>query len=194
MAGVKQTRGQVIHTLNKQYYEALSAPDTNPIDVYNRYIQQRDGSYMTQETGYARKEAPRFDILTHTGSWGYDAVAFNLVEALVDTNQGKQLIVNVANRGTLPYLTDSDVIETSCLCNNGQCHATEATTELPACAIDLIKQVKKFERLTIAAAGKRDRESQIAALEENPVVAKHLVPQIIDDLNKRFASIGSDDE
>jgi len=194
MAGVKQTRGQVIHTLNKQYYEALSVPGTNPIDVYNHYIQQRDGSYMTQETGYARKEAPRFDILTHTGLWGYDAVAFNLVEALVDTNQGKQLIVNVANRGTLPYLTDSDVIETSCLCKNGQCHATETTTELPACATDLIKQVKKFERLTIAAAGKRDRESQIAALEENPVVAKHLVPQIIDDLNKRFASIGSDDE
>ena len=128
---------------------------------YQQYLAARDASYMQLETGTtAPRVKPDWAELS-----GYDRIALMTISAIAG-NTGAVIPLDVANRGTLPFLDDDDVVEVPCVVDaNGParpagghaCRRTSAT---------LITRVKEYERATVAAAlsgAREDRDRRAGA-------------------------------
>jgi len=135
------------------------------LDRYQQYLAARDGSYMQIETGTATARIkPDWAELS-----GYDRIALMTMRAIVH-NQGAIIPLDVANRGTLPFLDDEDIVEVPCRVDkNGP--TPEAVAPIPDHPRELIERVKVYERATVKAALTGDREELINALALNPLVS-----------------------
>ena len=80
----------------------------NDLERYQQYLAARDSSYMQLETGSAPRIKPDWAELS-----GYDRIALITIRAIVK-NQGAIIPLNVANRGTLPFLDPEDIVEVPC--------------------------------------------------------------------------------
>ena len=78
--------------------------------------------------------------------------------------------LDVANRGTLPFLEDEDIVEVQCRVDAGGPHPQPVTT-IPDHPRELIERVKQYERATVKAALTGNREELIDALALNPLVS-----------------------
>lgn len=106
--------------------------------------------------------------LSFRGGAHYSEVAVELISAIY-TNAGKELVVNCRNNGAIQGLADDAVVETNCLIDAQGAHPL-AFGRLPPAMNGLTQQVKDFERLTIEAAVKGDRQSALLALVTNPLI------------------------
>ncbi|MFN2490342.1 MAG: 6-phospho-beta-glucosidase [Actinomycetota bacterium] len=102
------------------------------------------------------------------GEAGYALVAATFLRAL-GRAAGETLILNVANRGRLPFLDDRAVVEVPCTVGPTglRPHAVGA---LPPPEADLVARVKDVERTTIRAALEGSRDLALQALTAHPVV------------------------
>ena len=87
---------------------------------------------------------------------GYDRIALMTMRAIVH-NQGAIIPLDVANRGTLPFLDDDDIVEVPCRvdANGPRPQAVGADPRHPR---ELIERVKSYERATVKAALTGDRD------------------------------------
>jgi len=172
------SRANVIDGLNRQLFADLAAAAQDPVTVYEDYIAARDAGYMQIESG---NTAPR-----HKSPWaeltGYDKIALNTVRAI---HFGTNAIIplNVENRGNLPDLAASDVIEVPCVVNGNGALPLHSGV-IPDQVRGLLLQVKEYERLTVDAALTHDREAATRALARNPLVpdeatARRLVSALV---------------
>jgi 6-phospho-beta-glucosidase len=161
-----ETRGRVLQRMNEQLFEALrdSGTQGNRVDIYQRYLSARNGSYMRLESASTDDES--------AGAWsdltGYDKFALSVVRALWH-NENRILPLNVRNGSNLEGLEPQDVVEVPCVV--GQ-HGVEPlhVTAPPESVAGLLGRVKEYERKTVAAALSGKREDAIAALTANPLV------------------------
>jgi len=156
------SRGQAVAKLTDEFFgggNPLGLPD------YQRYLAARDGSYMQLETGTT---TPRIKP-----SWaelsGYDRIALMTMRAIVH-NQGAIIPLDVANRGTLPFLEDEDIVEVPCRVDKDGPHP-QAVAPIPDHPRELIERVKIYERATVKAALTGNRGQLIDALALNPLVS-----------------------
>jgi 6-phospho-beta-glucosidase len=165
-------RGQLVEKLTGEFFRSAGSAE-RLVDLYRGYLERRDASYMQLETASAPRVKPEWSELS-----GYDRIAYFTIRAIV-MNRGDKIPLNVANRGTLPFLDPDDIIETPCrVVDTGP--QPLAVAEVPAVARTLIERVKIYERATITAALTRDPEQLTDALALNPLipsrdVAKQLV-------------------
>ncbi|MDQ3488278.1 MAG: 6-phospho-beta-glucosidase, partial [Acidobacteriota bacterium] len=87
------------------------------------------------------------------------------------------------NRGNLPDLAASDVIEVPCVVNGNGALPLHSGV-IPDQVRGLLLQVKEYERLTVDAALTHDREAATRALARNPLVpdeatARRLVSALV---------------
>ncbi len=176
LANVKRagsSRGQAVAKLTEDFFQDLKTPHlrqgdggpAGPHDLfrYQRYLAERDASYMQLETGSAPRIKPDWAELS-----GYDRIALVTIRAIVN-NQGAIIPLDVANRGTLPFLDDEDIIEVPCRVDaNGP--QPQMVGPIPDHPRELITRVKQYERATIRAAMSGDRSELIEALALNPLV------------------------
>jgi len=159
-----RTRGAHISALTSRLFELLDRRPDNAIDAYERYIAERSGSYMQAETGQAAPTPPSpWAELT-----GYDRIAHDVIAAIV--NDANTVVpLDVPNRGTIPELSDEDVIEPPCVVGK---HGPQPLRvgPLPEAIRDLVIRVKRYERATIDAALDRSTDGFGAALALNPLV------------------------
>lgn len=160
-------RGQAVAKLTSDFFADLQAPSPRPqagLSRYQRYLTERDTSYMQIETGTATARIkPDWAELS-----GYDRIALMTMRAIVH-NQGAVIPLDVANRGTLPFLDDEDIVEVPCRVDkNGP--TPQAVAPIPDHPRELIERVKVYERATVKAALTGDREQLIDALALNPLV------------------------
>jgi len=99
---------------------------------------------------------------------GYDRIALMTMRAIVH-NQGAIIPLDVANRGTLPFLEAEDIVEVPCRVDASGPHP-QAVAPVPDHPRELIARVKAYERATVGAALTGDREELIDALALNPLV------------------------
>ena len=165
LANIKRagsSRGQAVARLTEEFFgrgNPLTLPD------YQRYLAARDGSYMQLETGTATPRVkPDWAELS-----GYDRIALMTMRAIVH-NQGAIIPLDVANRGTLPFLEDEDIIEVPCRVDKDG-PAPQAVAPIPDHPRELIERVKAYERATVRAALTGDREQLVDALALNPLVS-----------------------
>jgi 6-phospho-beta-glucosidase len=99
---------------------------------------------------------------------GYEAEAMAVLEA-ISLNRTRVLILNTANRTSLPFLDSRAVVEVPAVVGRAG-PVPLSTGELPAHARALIEQIKDVERTTIEAALSGSRALAIKALALHPLV------------------------
>ncbi|MGM0431126.1 MAG: glycoside hydrolase [Spirochaetota bacterium] len=177
----QSTRAMDIAQFNREYYRKLKDPQSDPLEVYNEYMDRREGSYMTKESGIKRKAQPSFDVLSHESVWGYDAVAFDIITAIPHGVKA-DLVVNIPNNGYCSYLNEDDVIEVSSRYRNGAFRPSRPCPEFPKELTDLLLQVKSFERSTIEASVHPGVRTYSDALRKNPLIPEESAESLAADL------------
>lgn len=156
---------------------------------YLRYYYLADRVLAEQRAGTLRAEEvqrieadlleryrdPRLDVsppeLERRGGAYYSQAAVRLMASLHD-GAGDVQVVDVANRGVIPGLSDDAVVEVPARIDRDGAHPLPVDPIPPEFA-GLIAQVKAFEQLTAEAAVTGDRGRALLALMANPLVTSY---------------------
>lgn len=154
------TRGQEVQMLEKEVYAGYADPNN------------------------ADKPA----ALAKRGGGGYSEVAMNFVNAVYN-NVDTEMVVNVPNKGAIPFLPDSAVVEIPCLVNRRGMSPLHVANVPPMCW-GLIAAVKNYEQLAVEAAVEGDVTKMKWALLAHPLVREYdlvekLVPELL-EANKAY--------
>ena len=109
-------------------------------------------------------------LLEQRGGAYYSEAAVALLASLLSDRAGTH-VVNIRNRGTLPFLPDDAVIETPAHVHNGQIEP------LPVAAVDplqrgLIGHVAAYEELAVRAAREGGEQAVATALLAHPLIGQ----------------------
>lgn len=162
-----QTRGELLQAQQSAFYEEAGALDAGPAyERWERTRRSREETYMadSREASGAGERDP-FDL----DGGGYDRVALAVMRA-VSADAPETLVLNVPNRGTLPFLDDEAVVEVPCRID------ANGPRPLPVSPLDLhaqglVTSMKAVERTTIEAAVTGSRALAVQALALHPLVA-----------------------
>ncbi|MFG1923016.1 6-phospho-beta-glucosidase [Cryptosporangium sp. NPDC048952] len=119
------------------------------------------------------------DALQNRGGRHYSLAAINLVSSLLH-DAGDTQVVNVRNRGTLPFLPDEAVIEAASTIN------ATGPTPLPIGPVDpslrgLIAHTAAYEELAVEAALHGGRDRVVKALLAHPLVGQYALAEGLAD-------------
>ena len=124
----------------------------------------RERSYMAE----ARSAAGDDSEHDHDANAGYESEAMAVLEAIA-LNSRQVLILNTANRSSLPFLDERAVVEVPCVVGRAG-PVPLAIGQVPAHARALVETMKDVERTTIDAALLGSRELAVKALSLHPLV------------------------
>jgi len=99
---------------------------------------------------------------------GYEGEALAVVDAVV-RNESRMLILDVANRSSLPFLDPAAVVEVPSFVGSTGVVPT-AVGEVPGHARALMEAIKAVDRLTIRAARERSLDLAVQAIALHPLV------------------------
>jgi 6-phospho-beta-glucosidase len=159
-----QSRGQVIAELTRALFADLAAPNVDAVSRYKAYLFDRSAGYMQIESGSGAPSAPSPSV----GLSGYDRIALGVVSA-IHFNANTIIPLSVENRGAIPSLLDSDVVEVPCVVNANGARPLHAGRP-PDRVAPLLAQVREYERLTIRAGLLQSNDAAREALACNPLV------------------------
>jgi 6-phospho-beta-glucosidase len=137
---------------------------------------------LTMYADPALDEKP--ELLAQRGGAFYSEAAVQLVASLLGTQGGgpSEQVVNLLNRGTLPFLPDDAVIEVPALVDADGPRALPVAPVEPLYA-GLIAHVTGYEQLALDAALRGGRERVFQALLAHPLVGQlDLADQLTDRL------------
>ncbi len=187
ITGSKETRGMVIERVNQKMMEELRAMDIDAdregaLQVFLYYMQVRENSYMSIESGAAGRPLEEKGKLEVPDGMGYAGVMLDCIEGM-QSKEGRYLVLSVENQGAIPGIDDSDVVEMTChVSEKGICpvHLGNVAEH----SYLLIRLVKMYEKLAVQAIRERSAKIATEALMLHPLVnswslAKQLVGQYL---------------
>ena len=144
-------------------------------------METRDETYFARERGEDLDPPATIDDepeLFEGEGYGGVATAVMLTAA---RRMRVPLILDVPNRGSIACLGEDDVVEVTCMMDEHGAHPL-AQGRLPAEAEALLRQVKRYERLTVEAAMTGSYDTALEALMTHPLVGSYpLARSILDD-------------
>ncbi len=190
------SRGEQVAALNRQLFQELrqrhAAGDLAGMRAaYAGYLHRRSDSYMARETGgqirgstetaAGAAQAPEAGTAAEAGDdEGYAGVALDLMEALSGARP-RQMILNVPNQGAIEGLAPDVVVEVPAYVSRGLVRPL-AVGAVPDACLGLMKEVKTYERLTIAAAVEHSYALARQALAIHPLLGDYsLAGTILDE-------------
>jgi 6-phospho-beta-glucosidase len=166
------SRGEELLRMNSDLFaQFASATPQDALEIYRRYLMQRNASYLRLEAeagsafGSADDQPDPFQIAT-----GYHRIAVEVMAGLV-SKQPRTVVVNVPNAGSIEDLAADDVVEVPTRIS------VDGVTPLPAGRLPdsvrgLVLAVKAYERTAIrAVVGKSWALAQLAML-EYPIIGQ----------------------
>ena len=179
----EETRGEQIARINKlMIAELKDVYIENDFDtalaIFDRCYGMRENSYMASETGIRRDKEWHFDPFSEDFG-GYASVALKYIE-IMQSGQAGSMILCVPNNGALEILEDTDVVETTCdITPEGV--FPHRFTDCDDDALELIRRMKRYERMAAKAILTKDRDLAVSALMLHPLVESYsLAKQLID--------------
>lgn len=109
-------------------------------------------------------------MLAERGGHLYSEAAVALIASLSGAEPGHH-IIDVQNRGALPFLSGESVVETSCYVEKDSITRNPVFAKPNPVLTTLIQSVKAYETLTVEAALTGDRAAALRALACNPITA-----------------------
>ena len=112
------TRGQTIERVNQLMMKELGEMDIDAdpegaLQVFLYYMQLRENSYMSIESGSANRPMLEKGSLPVPEGMGYAGVMLDCIEGM-QSAAGRTLVLSILNNGCLPFLKDDDVVEVTC--------------------------------------------------------------------------------
>jgi 6-phospho-beta-glucosidase len=115
--------------------------------------------------------AEKPELLARRGGAFYSEAAVELLAALLGTSPNPRHVVNVRNRGTLPFLDDEAVVEVPARIGGGSIEALPVPVLGPL-ERGLVAHVSAYEELALDAALRGGRERVFRALLAHPLIAQ----------------------
>ncbi len=190
------SRGAQIARLNASLWPELAARiAADDLDgartAWECTIEARHQTYFARERGEAVADGARDEPPVHEEMFegdGYEGLATAVMVSGVQRRK-MPLIVNTPNRGAIPDLRDTDVVEVTCMVDEHGAHPL-AQGHLPRAALDLIEPLKTYERLTVEAAVEGSYAKALEALTVHPLVdSEPLARAILDDYLNAHAQL-----
>lgn len=162
----KRTRGedvlektaQILGVIGKL---AAAGDEEGALQAYDRYIEHRDASYMSIETG--RNVAKGI----HMADGGYAGVAISIIWAIA-RGESTVLIADFLNNGAIDRLRDDDVVEGNCMVNSNGIFPLRCGP-LPYQCEGLLLAGAAYERAVVEAAISGSRIAALRALLLHPL-------------------------
>jgi 6-phospho-beta-glucosidase len=176
LAGMRS--GRVRAEFLQQQQDAFYSGDDPPpkaLDDWEATIEERERRYM--EEAWAGRDDDLDSIAAAREPGGYGGLALDLVDALNGTGT-TVLILNVANRSSLPFLDAEAVVEVPCVVGRGGV-VPVAIGSVRTEARELIQAVRAAERAAIEAALSGSRQMAVRALALHPLVQSRDVAERI---------------
>ena len=189
----EKTRGEVIKEVTEKMSAELSGYNISEnfekcIEIFEKWYGIRESMYMKNETKCeSNKEKFKFDVYS-SDIGGYAGVALKFIES-EQKGTKTNMILCVPNNGSIKELEDADIIEVSCLLDNGVC-TLDKFDNIDVIALELIRKVKTYERLASKAIREKSREFAVKALFVHPLVNSYSIAcTLVDEYivsNKNF--------
>ncbi|HEX4789628.1 MAG TPA: 6-phospho-beta-glucosidase [Actinospica sp.] len=114
------------------------------------------------------------ELLAKRGGAFYSEAAVELIASLTNpAGTADRRVVNMRNRGTLPFLSDDTVIEISAEVSSAGITAVPQHEPLPAHMRGLIAHVSAYEELALDAAIRGGRDRVVQALLAHPLIGQY---------------------
>jgi len=179
-----ESRGEYLLRQQGAFYSANGRSPDAALDAWRRARREREATYFA-EAHAALGSTPQ-DTWEDVG--GYEGEALAVVEAIA-LDQRRLLILNTANRNSLPFLDADAVVEVPCIVGSTGAQPV-AVGGVPAHAEALIGSIKDVERLTIRAALTGSRELALKALALHPLVPSvNVARRILDAYSRRQTEV-----
>lgn len=184
------TRGQTIEMVNIKMMEELSAMDIDAdpeeaLQIFLYYMQLRENSYMSIESGSANRPMLEKGSLPVPEGMGYAGVMLDCIEGM-QSDEGRTLVLSVLNQGCIPFLSDEDVVEVTCNVSKNGIEPVKQTV-IPAMCELYIRLIKHYERLTVEAVRDGSEDKAVEALMTHPLINSYsLAKKLIADYNEAY--------
>lgn len=180
MAELGRALGLLVNSYSKYYYfhdevvaELKAKGSTRAEDIMAMLP-----AYYAQVAAEADRPDPQPSHDRGGGEHGEFAVD---VICAIAHNEGRRLIVNTRNAGSIASLDDDAVVETPCIVGR-QGPTPLVMGELPRAVRGLIQAVHEYEWMAATAAATGDRKVALQALLAHPfVTSKHIAEKILDE-------------
>jgi 6-phospho-beta-glucosidase len=158
-------RAEFLSRQQDAFYGA-SGSDAEALQSWEATLAEREGSYM--EEAWTGRDDELRGVAAARDTGGYGRLSLDLVDAL-NGDRPEVMILNVANRSSLPFLDESAVVEVPCVVSRGGV-VPVAIGSVPLAAEALILAVRAAERAAIDAAFSHSRRLAAHALALHPLV------------------------
>jgi 6-phospho-beta-glucosidase len=178
------TRGAFLLEQQREFYARNGDSPSAALADWRATRHDRERTYMAEARGAAG------DDHDHDAdeNGGYESEAMAVLEAIA-LNSREVLILNTANRSSLPFLDARAVVEVPCVVGRAG-PVPLAIGEVPAHARSLVELMKDVERTTIDAALLGSQRLAIRALALHPLVPSVTTARaIFDGYRKRLPAL-----
>jgi 6-phospho-beta-glucosidase len=158
------SRGHFLLEQQRAFYAQNGQDAAAALAAWRATRHDRERTYMAE----ARSAAGDASDHDHDANAGYESEAMAVLEAIA-LNSRAVLILNAANRSSLPFLDERAVVEVPCVVGRSG-PVPIALGAVPAHARSLVEMMKDVERTTIDAALLGSRELAVRALALHPLV------------------------
>jgi 6-phospho-beta-glucosidase len=178
------TRGAFLLEQQREFYARDGHSPQAALADWRATRHDRERTYMAE----ARDAAGDAHEHEHDANGGYENEAMAVLEAIA-LNSREVLILNTANRSSLPFLDASAVVEVPCVVGRAG-PVPLAIGEVSAHARSLVELMKDVERTTIDAALLGSSQLAIRALALHPLVPSvTTAKEIFDGYRKRLPAL-----
>ena len=184
------TRGMTIEKVNIEMMKELKAMDIDAdpeeaLQIFLYYMQLRENSYMSIESGSANRPMLEKGSLPVPEGMGYAGVMLDCIEGM-QSEEGRTLVLSILNQGSIPFLSDDDVVEVTCNVSKNGIEPVKQETVPTMCEL-YIRLIKRYERLTVEAVAEGNEEKAVEALMTHPLINSYsLAKKLIADYNEAY--------
>jgi 6-phospho-beta-glucosidase len=155
-------RAEYLIEQQRRFYDDGRAP----LELWRATTAAREASYMGE--AWTARGVDMREVAAGREPGGYGGIALRIVDALFG-GEPAVMVLNTANRSSLPFLDEDAVVEVPCVVGPGGV-VPVAVGDVPMEAKGLIEQVRASERAAIDAALTGSRRSALRALALHPLV------------------------
>jgi 6-phospho-beta-glucosidase len=181
------TRGEMLLAQQSRFFSQRSESPVHALTAWRAARRQRYSTYLAEgwaavgddhaAQNHGDSPATASAQCEEADEEGYALVASAFLRAVRHDNP-QTVVLDVPNRGHLPFLSDDAIVELPCAVSSSGVSSLPAT-ELSPAQQELVVRVKNSEQLTIRASLECSASLALEALASHPIVPSRSIAELI---------------